>query len=151
MEIYSAIKLLHVSCALLSITGFIYRWVLLKSGKDLKADPVTGILPHVIDTVLLGSAVALIIMGPFDLMSEHWLLIKIVLLVAYILFGMRALKKGIDNESRRKAFNWACVCIFLIVSLALEHLIRVNHGNILANGALQTTVVEEYNHSQDQN
>ena len=146
MEAYSAIKLLHITMALLSISGFIYRFVLLKQGKDLKADPMTKVMPHIIDTVLLGSAVALIIMGPFDLMSEHWLLAKIVLLVAYILLGMRALNPKTEDEARRKTFNWACICIFLILCFAIEHLVRVNDGNILQNGAQQATVVEEFDH-----
>ncbi|MCB1219355.1 MAG: SirB2 family protein [Planctomycetales bacterium] len=148
MEAYSAVKLLHVTCALISISGFIYRFVLLKHRVDLKAKFTTKVLPHIIDTVLLGSAVGLIIMGPFDLLSEHWLLAKIVLLVAYIGFGMKALKPKIDDEVRRKAFNAACICIFLILCLAFEHLFRVNKGDLLSNGAQKATVVEEYDHSK---
>ena len=127
MEAYSAVKLLHVTCALLSISGFIYRFVLLKQRVDLKAKFTTKVLPHIIDTVLLA---------------------KIVLLVAYIGFGMKALKPGIDDEVRRKAFNAACICIFLILCFAFEHLFRVNKGDLLSNGAQKATVVEEYDHSQ---
>ena len=53
---------------------------------------------------------------------------KILLVILYILFGMRAFRKGLDMDVRRKAFNWATVCICLILLLALEHLFRVNHG-----------------------
>lgn len=147
MEAYSAVKLMHISFAVLSIAGFFYRWTLIQAGKDLKASFVTKVLPHIIDTVLLGSAVALIVMGPFDLMSEHWLLAKIVLVIAYILFGIRAFRPGLPMEMRRKSFIAATVCVVLILMFALEHLFRVNGGNILQNGAQQTTVVEEFDHS----
>ena len=63
-------------------------------------------------------------------------------------FGMKALKPKIDDEVRRKAFNAACICIFLILCLAFEHLFRVNKGDLLSNGAQKATVVEEYDHSK---
>ena len=149
MESYSAIKLLHVSCALISITLFFYRWSLHRQKSALLAGSTLRILPHVIDTVLLGSALGLIVMGPFDLLSEHWILAKILLVIGYILFGIRAFKKNLPMDVRQKAFGWAVVCVSLIVLLALEHLFRVNHGNILNNGA-KVNAVEEFDHSAGQ-
>jgi uncharacterized membrane protein SirB2 len=146
MEAYSALKLLHVSCAVLSISGFFYRWSLHLKRSPLLNSSAIKMLPHLIDTVLLGSAIALIIMGPFDLGSEHWLLAKILLVIGYILFGLKAFR-GKDMQARQKAFTGATICVALILMFAVEHLARVNHWNVLSNGAT-VNVVEEFDHSK---
>jgi len=55
---------------------------------------LTRILPHVIDTLLLVSAITLVIMsGQYPLESD-WVTLKLVLLSLYIVLGTFALKRG---------------------------------------------------------
>ena len=56
---YTAIKHIHMLCALLSITGFLLRAVWTFQQSPLLQKKVTKVLPHLIDTVFLGSAFTL--------------------------------------------------------------------------------------------
>lgn len=58
------------------------------------------ILPHIIDTLLLLSAIALVVMSRQYPIVVGWVTIKIVLLVMYIVLGTLALKRGKTRQKR---------------------------------------------------
>ena len=116
---YLAIKHLHVACVMLSGLGFLLRglWMLLDSRWLLQR--LTRILPHVVDTMLLGSAVALAAWsGQYPPVSD-WVSAKIVGLLLYIVLGAVALRRGRTRGRRAVAFALACVCFAWIVSVAM--------------------------------
>ncbi|NBS56528.1 MAG: regulator SirB, partial [Betaproteobacteria bacterium] len=51
---YAALKAIHVTSAILSISGFAARGVLMLAGSPLLKTRFVRIAPHVVDTVLLG-------------------------------------------------------------------------------------------------
>ena len=78
-----------------------------------------GVAPHVVDTVLLASAIALAMMiGQYPLVHA-WLTAKVVGLIAYIVLGTIALKRGRTREIRIAAFCAALLALTYIVAVAL--------------------------------
>jgi len=116
---YLALKWVHVACAILSISGFSLRGILMLFESPLLATRFARVAPHVVDTVLLASALwlsALIGQYPF---AEGWLTAKLLALIAYIALGSVALKRGRSKAVRAAAFALALGTALYIVSVAL--------------------------------
>src|SRR5262249_6653639 len=77
-------------------------------------------VPHIVDTVLLVSAIALAWMLRLSPLQAPWLLAKIVGLVLYIALGMLALKPGRPEGVRAAAFVAALIIFGYIVSVAVS-------------------------------
>ena len=115
---YGAIRLVHVGAAALSVSLFALRgaWML-HSPQRLQRRWVR-IAPHVIDTVLLASALWLAWqMGAEG--TRGWLWAKVVALLAYIALGTVALKRGRTRGVRIAAFAAALATFGYIVSVAV--------------------------------
>jgi len=120
MEIYPITKHIHMMFAGLSLLGFVIRGYWMISGsKMLNAKPVK-ILPHIIDTVLLVSAVVLVIVTGYYPLKFDWVTLKILLLVAYIVLGTFALKRGKTKTIKIVAFVLALVTFFAIYGTVIH-------------------------------
>jgi uncharacterized membrane protein SirB2 len=120
-EYYLVLRNLHVGCAIATITLFVLRGLLMLADSPRRHGPVLRYLPHVIDTVLLTTALMLttvIRQYPF---STGWLTVKLVLLVAYIVLGSIALNRGRTRAIRVAAFAAALATIGFLVSVARTH------------------------------
>ncbi len=82
--------------------------------------PLTRTLPHIIDTMLLGSAVGLVILTRQYPIYETWLNAKIIGLVLYIVIGSIALKRGKTTSIRFAALFCAAATFVYIVAVALN-------------------------------
>jgi uncharacterized membrane protein SirB2 len=77
------------------------------------------VVPHVIDTVLLASAIAMaVLLGQYP-GTTGWLTAKVIGLVVYVLLGMVALKRGRTRRTRIAAFTGALVAFAYVASVAL--------------------------------
>ena len=76
------------------------------------------VLPHVIDTLLLGSAITLLLMLHLSPIAQTWLLAKILALLLYIGLGMVALRFGQTRKIRLGAWLLALLVAGYIVSVA---------------------------------
>ena len=115
---YAAIRLVHTGAAALSIGLFALRgaWML-RAPQRLQRRWVR-IAPHLIDTVLLASALWLAWqMGTEG--TRGWLWAKVIALCAYIAFGTIALKRGRTRRARIAAFAAALATFGYIVSVAV--------------------------------
>lgn len=113
---YSALKHSHAGIAYLSILLFIIRFALFKYQPTLRKNKLLKIVPHVIDTFLLIFAVMLCLkIGQYPL-TDHWLTVKVLGLVAYIGFGIIAIKQG-----KTWAFIAALVSFIYIFGAAKTH------------------------------
>jgi uncharacterized membrane protein SirB2 len=121
VNIYLVSYYIHVACICLSGSFFFIRglWMLMESELlDLKW---VKILPHVIDTLLLGSAISLTIaIQQYPLVSS-WLTVKVVALIMYILFGIAALRRGKTKLQRIIFFALAILTFGFMVTVALSH------------------------------
>ena len=116
---YFAIKNLHVTCVVLSATGFLLRGLWMVTGSPLLRHKLTRVLPHIIDSLLLLSAIALAVMIQQYPFSAGWVTAKVFGLLAYILLGMMALKRGRTLAMRQRYFGLALLTYAYIVSVAL--------------------------------
>jgi len=116
---YLALKHLHVTCVVLSGLGFSLRgyWMLIGSAR-LHSRPAR-ILPHVIDSTLLGSALTMAWLSGQYPFVQPWLTAKFFGLLAYIVLGAIALKRGRTPAIRARALVAALLAYGYIVSVAL--------------------------------
>ncbi|MGP1679022.1 MAG: SirB2 family protein [Burkholderiales bacterium] len=116
---YAFLKYLHVSSVLLSGTGFVLRGAWMMRGSPMLARRWVRVAPHVLDSVLLASAIALAVMiGQYPL-AQGWLTAKVLGLIVYIVLGTIALKRGRTRGGRVAAFCGALLVFAYIVAVAI--------------------------------
>ncbi len=79
---------------------------------------LTRVLPHLVDTVLLGSAVAMLIILGVSPFAFDWLAAKLAALLVYIALGMVTLRFGRSRQLRIGAFWLALATGLYIISVA---------------------------------
>jgi len=107
-----------MSCAFCSIGGFALRGYWMITDNPHLRLRLTRVLPHINDTVLLGSAIAMLVIWEANPFALGWLTAKIVALLAYIGLGMVAFRFGKTRRARLVAFGLALVTAGYIVSVA---------------------------------
>jgi uncharacterized membrane protein SirB2 len=116
---YASLKLLHQTAVVLSITGFFARGLASLTGAGWVNGRAARTLPHIIDSVLLLSAVALAFTLRLHPATAPWLLAKLTALVVYIVLGMLVLRPRLSRGSRLAAFAAALATFGYIVSVAI--------------------------------
>jgi uncharacterized membrane protein SirB2 len=117
--IYLVLRHLHVSCVIVSGLGFFLRGVWMLSGSPMLNRRWVRVVPHVVDTGLLGSAIAMAVISHQYPFAQGWLTAKVVGLLIYIALGTMALKRGKSKASRAVFFVLALLAFAYIVSVAL--------------------------------
>ena len=116
---YLALKYLHVTCVVLSGLGFSLRgWWMLVDSPRLKTR-LAQVVPHVIDSVLLGSALVMAWQSSQYPFAQGWLTAKFFGLLAYILCGTMALKRARTKGGRVVFLILALLAYTYIVGVAL--------------------------------
>lgn len=113
------LKTLHESFAALTFASFLTRGVFMLRGSALLTLRFWRVAPHVIDTLLLATGLALawrIHQYPF---VQAWLTAKVVALFIYIALGLVALRFGRSRGVRLTAFVLALLVFLYIVSVAV--------------------------------
>jgi len=118
MTVFEWLKLVHMSCAFLSIAGFTLRGYWKLSDNPLLLRRPARVLPHIIDTLLLGSAIGMLVIWKTSPLEYSWLMAKILALLAYIGLGMVTLRFGKTREIRIIAYGLALASAAYIVSVA---------------------------------
>lgn len=116
---YFALKHLHMTFAVLSGAFFLLRGIWMLSGSTLLQRRWVRIAPHIIDTLLLASAVVLAVWSSQYPLQQSWLTAKVIALVAYIGLGTVALKRGRTPQVRGLAFVAALACFGYILAVAV--------------------------------
>lgn len=118
---YIGLKHAHMLFVAFSGLFFLVRgcWMLVDSGMLQKT--WVRVVPHINDTALLACGVGLSIMSKQYPFVDTWLTVKLMLLVAYIVLGTVALKRGRTKAIRTLAFAAALTCFLFIVSVAVTH------------------------------
>jgi uncharacterized membrane protein SirB2 len=89
---YSAVKHSHLIFIVISILLFETRYFLKVFNKNIPR--LLKIIPHINDTLLLVTGVSLAYMASIKPWEQTWLGYKLIALLAYIIFGMMALKSN---------------------------------------------------------
>lgn len=120
-QYYLALRNVHIACALLTIALFVLRGGLMIAESRWLQNPVLRFLPHVIDTVLLSTALMLLGIVHQYPFVHGWLTVKVVLLVVYIVLGSIAIKRGRTRTERVVAFVAALATVGFIYTVARAH------------------------------
>jgi len=113
------VKTIHQAAVALSFLGFVARGIGAFSGASWVQERLARTLPHVVDTVLLLSALALAWLYRLDPTATPWLRAKVIGLVLYVVLGMLALKPGRPMALRGAAWVAALLVFAWIVSVAI--------------------------------
>jgi uncharacterized membrane protein SirB2 len=116
---YAEIKAVHMGCAAISVCGFFARGVLSLRGSPLLRARWVRVAPHLVDTVLLASALWLAWRSAQLPFAQGWLTAKVLALLAYIALGSLALRPGRSRRTRATAFVLALATFAYIVLVAV--------------------------------
>jgi uncharacterized membrane protein SirB2 len=120
VQTYQTIKYVHMSCAAISLSFFILRFVWMLRGARVLQQRWVRVMPHIIDTILLASALTMVFMSGQIPFQQAWLGAKVLALLVYIVCGSIALKRGKTSQGRALAFVVALVVFAYIVAVALS-------------------------------
>jgi len=110
------LKALHVALAYLTVTGFVMRGLWALTDSPLRREKWVKIAPHVVDTLLLATGVALafqISQSPFS----GWLGAKLLGLLVYIGFGVLTMR-GSTRSLQMVGFAGSLLAIAYIFGVA---------------------------------
>jgi len=114
------LKTIHMCCALLSFTGFLFRSYLTMIDSKWLQHKFIQVTPHLIDTVFLLSGFSMAFVLNMGLFAQGWLTMKIVLLMFYMFFAGIALSRGRTKYVRVTAFFLAVFTFITIVGIAVN-------------------------------
>jgi len=115
---YLAIKYVHVGAVIVSFSLFFLRGLWMMAAPEKLAARWVRVVPHVIDTDLLVSAIALGVMTAQYPFVQSWLTAKVLALLLYILLGTVAIRHGRTRRVRIVAWILALVVFGYMVAVA---------------------------------
>lgn len=116
---YLILRNLHVGAVAVSFGLFVLRGLWMLGAPHRLGARWVRIVPHVVDTVLLVSAIALAVQTFQYPLAQSWLTAKVLGLMVYILLGMVALRHGRTRSQRALAWISALTIFAYIVMVAL--------------------------------
>ena len=116
--LFAWLKMAHVCTALLSISGFALRGYWMMTANPLLQRRLTKVLPHINDTLLLASAIAMLVVWQTGPLQLPWVVAKLAGLLVYIGLGMVALRFGRTRRVRVTAYLLALLSAVYILSVA---------------------------------
>jgi len=113
------LRAVHVTCVAVSYALFVVRGVWMIRESPLLRRRWVKVVPHIVDIVLLASAIALAILLRQYPFVHSWLTAKVVGLLIYIVLGMVALKYGPTRVFRIAAWILAQAVFGYVVVVAV--------------------------------
>lgn len=115
------LKNVHIACALVSIAGFALRgyWVL--ADHPARSHALTRRLPHVVDTLLLASALGMLWLWQLSPFTVGWLQAKLAALLLYIGLGVVLMRGALNQRQRWGVYLAALATAGYIVTVAISH------------------------------
>jgi uncharacterized membrane protein SirB2 len=120
MNLYFWLKIIHFCLIALSLSLFLSRAVMrLNAVNWTEKWPSLKIIPHINDTLLLGSGVLLAVYSSTPFL-RGWLCIKLTLLIVYILVGSYTLKYAKTKQQQLIGIFAAFLTISAMIYVAIE-------------------------------
>lgn len=116
---YPTLKAVHLTAVALSGALFALRGLWMLADSPRLRLPWVKLVPHLIDTVLLASAVALVLLTRQYPLAHGWLSAKLLALPVYVVLGSIALKRGRQKTTRVVALAAAVATFGYIVAVAV--------------------------------
>jgi uncharacterized membrane protein SirB2 len=120
-EFYPQIRAVHIGAVLLSGTLFGLRGIGVLLGARWPQALLVRWLSYSIDTVLLTAALMLLAVVPAAVFANHWLGVKLALLVVYVVLGSFALRRARSARGRAICFAAAVLVFVTMLGVARTH------------------------------
>ena len=121
IEFYPQIRLVHITCVVLSGALFFLRGTGVLAGMRWPMALPVRLASYSINTVLLTAALMLVTILPGAVFTNGWLTTKLVLLVIYVVLGSLALKRARTPRARGLYFVAAIATYLFMFSIARAH------------------------------
>ncbi|MBR9882409.1 MAG: SirB2 family protein [Oceanospirillales bacterium] len=119
--LYTALKHIHLTTVALTITLFLLRSALMLWHPKALNWRWLRIVPHIVDSILLVSAIGLMLVIHQYPLVNHWLTAKVMGVLIYILLGTIALKRGRTKRTRVLAMFGALLSLGYLIAVARTH------------------------------
>src|SRR5690554_151219 len=116
---YPLMKHLHMTLAFLTLFSFALRGLWMMRQSPLLHQRWVKIAPHIIDTLLLVTALILAGLLRYSPGAHPWLMAKIIALVVYIILGVVAFRH-FNPKMRVASWCAAIITILYIISVAFS-------------------------------
>lgn len=118
---YLLLKAVHTGSVAASYALFVVRGIWMIARPQLLERTWVRVVPHVVDTMLLASAIALAITIRQYPFVANWLTAKVLALVLYVALGTIALRGAKSKRVRVAAWLAAQIVFGYIIAVALTH------------------------------
>jgi len=115
------LKIVHVVAVMTSGIGLLLRGIAVQANWPVMRQTWVRVLPHIVDTILLLSAIGLCIQFSWYPIQQGWLTTKVLALLLYIVLGTFAIKRGKTLRHKRIALILALLTFVYIVGVARYH------------------------------
>lgn len=116
---YAGLLLLHKIAVLTSISVFFIRGLGVIYSREWVTRKPVKIVPHVIDTVLILSAVGIVLVTPFAF-SDPWILMKTLGVLVYVALSVVVFKVAKSRAQRALFWVLNLAVLFFLVAVAVE-------------------------------
>ncbi|HVR80669.1 MAG TPA: SirB2 family protein [Luteimonas sp.] len=121
IEFYGQIRGIHILAIILSGSLFALRGIGVLAGARWPQAAVVRYLSYTIDTVLLTAALMLLTVLPAAMFANHWLTVKLILVVIYVVLGVFALRRGRTPRVRATCYFAALLVFIAVIGIARAH------------------------------
>lgn len=120
---YATLKLIHVGAVTVSLVGFVVRGLGALHNASWVRNRLARTLPHLVDTVLLLSAIGMLCIARLSPWEQPWLRAKIVGLLVYIALGSLALRPSPVVRAPRP--DWVSVGAWIGALVVFGYIVSV--------------------------
>jgi uncharacterized membrane protein SirB2 len=121
MEFYPQVRAVHILAVALSGGLFAVRGLGVVADGAWSRHAALRYLSYAIDTTLLTAALMLVTMLPAAMFANHWLTVKLCLVVVYVALGIATMR------ARRRGLRTGCYIAALLVFAAIVGIARAHH------------------------
>lgn len=120
MDSFVLLKHLHATCAGISFIGFFLRGLGKIRHAAFMQQRWVRIAPHLIDSTLLITAIAMVILSQQYPGATGWINAKIIGLLVYIGLGTVVIKANVSDRTRTMVWLAALITFIYIIGVAIK-------------------------------
>lgn len=117
---YALLKHIHLATVVITLALFLLRGAWRLTDSPMLQKKWVKIVPHTNDAILLAAAIGMLVVAQLNPLEHSWLMAKIIALLAYIVLGTIALKRGKTPLQRNLAFIAALAVFGYMLAVAVS-------------------------------
>lgn len=117
---YALLKHIHLATIVITLALFLLRGAWRLTDSPMLQKKWVKIVPHTNDAILLAAAIGMLVVAQINPLEHGWIMAKIIALLAYIVLGTIALKRGKTALQRNLAFIGALAVFGYMLAVAVS-------------------------------